>query len=216
MGDKYGFDLSGAILGNWVTVKEGRKEGNCYLWLYGVRHMVKDNSASKRGNLLLPYGLWLAAKVLLYASSHRPLPLLDHGALAVKRNSSTGSPWRIIPMTHRTMRECSYHGAITRSGCKVRTLSLPYLVSWNISILSDFTKCTNNFCLLIFPYLQQQHNTFKTTHFKWKLMWPQSVYLFMSKVTGDVKWTKPHSVLLFYTGSVVQDYLPNLQNGENN
>ena len=44
----------------------GRKEGNVlfndalntfYLWLYGVRHMVKDNSDSERGNPLLPHGL---------------------------------------------------------------------------------------------------------------------------------------------------------------
>ena len=43
-----------------------RKEGNVlfndalntfYLWLYGVRHMVKDHSDSERGNTLLPYGL---------------------------------------------------------------------------------------------------------------------------------------------------------------
>ena len=29
-----------------------------YLWLYGVRHMVKDHSDSERGNLLLPNGLF--------------------------------------------------------------------------------------------------------------------------------------------------------------
>ena len=43
-----------------------RKEGNVlfndtlntfYLWLYGVRHMVKDHSDSERGNPLLPHGL---------------------------------------------------------------------------------------------------------------------------------------------------------------
>ena len=54
---------------------EGRKEGNVlfndalntfYLRLYGVRHMVKDHSDSKRGNFFQ-----LAARVLLYASSHR-------------------------------------------------------------------------------------------------------------------------------------------------
>ena len=54
---------------------EGRKEGNVlfndtlntfYLWLYGVRHMVKDHSDSERGN-----SFQLAAMVLLYASSHR-------------------------------------------------------------------------------------------------------------------------------------------------
>ena len=41
------------------------KEGNVlfndtfntfYLWLYGVKHMVKDHSHSERGNLLPPYG----------------------------------------------------------------------------------------------------------------------------------------------------------------
>ena len=43
-----------------------RKEGNAlfndtlntfYLWLYGVRHMVKDHSDSEKGNPLLPHGL---------------------------------------------------------------------------------------------------------------------------------------------------------------
>ena len=42
------------------------KEGNVlfndtlntfYLWLYGVRHMVKDHSDSEKGNLLLPHRL---------------------------------------------------------------------------------------------------------------------------------------------------------------
>ena len=28
-----------------------------YLWLYGITHMVKDHSDSKRGNPLLPHGL---------------------------------------------------------------------------------------------------------------------------------------------------------------
>ena len=49
-----------------IINKEGRKEENVlfnealntfYLWLYGVRHMVKDHSDSERGNLLLPHGL---------------------------------------------------------------------------------------------------------------------------------------------------------------
>ena len=43
-----------------------RKEGNVlfndavntfYLWLYGVRYMLKDHTYSKRGNPLLPHGL---------------------------------------------------------------------------------------------------------------------------------------------------------------
>ena len=42
------------------------KEGNVlfndalntfYLWLYGVRHMVKYNSDNERGNLLPPHGV---------------------------------------------------------------------------------------------------------------------------------------------------------------
>ena len=44
----------------------GRKEGNVlfndalntfYLWLYGIRHMVKDHSDSEKGNMLLPHRL---------------------------------------------------------------------------------------------------------------------------------------------------------------
>ena len=46
-------------------MKKERKEGNFiddalhvfYLRLYGGRHMVKDNSDSERGNLLLPHRL---------------------------------------------------------------------------------------------------------------------------------------------------------------
>ena len=44
----------------------GRKEGNVlfndalntfYLWLYGIRHMVKDHSDSEKGNPLSPHSL---------------------------------------------------------------------------------------------------------------------------------------------------------------
>ena len=31
-----------------------------YLWLYGIRHMVKDHSDSERGNPLLPHRLLLS------------------------------------------------------------------------------------------------------------------------------------------------------------
>ena len=43
-----------------------KKEGNAlfnealnafYLWLYGIRHMVKDHSDSQRGNMLPSHGL---------------------------------------------------------------------------------------------------------------------------------------------------------------
>ena len=44
-----------------------------YLRLYGVEHMVNDHSDSERGNLMphIGYSFRLAARVLLYASSHR-------------------------------------------------------------------------------------------------------------------------------------------------
>ena len=86
-----------------------RKEGNIlfndalntfYLRLYGIRHTVKDHSNSERGNPLLPHGysFRLAARVLLYASSHRQdstyhsLCYISRGALDGTRNSSMGPP----------------------------------------------------------------------------------------------------------------------------
>ena len=63
-----------------------------YLWLYGIRYMVKDNSDSERGNCRrhMGYSFRLVARVLLYASSHRQgntyhnLCYTSHGALARK------------------------------------------------------------------------------------------------------------------------------------
>ena len=86
-----------------------RKEGNVlfndalntfYLWLYGVRHMVKDHSDSEKGNQLrhIGYSFRLTARVVLYAPSHRQdstyhsLCYTSRGALAGTRNSSMGSP----------------------------------------------------------------------------------------------------------------------------
>ena len=73
------------------------------------------------------YSFRLAARVLLYALSHRQdstyhgLCYTSHGALAGMRNISMGPPpWRIDPTTHCTMSERSYHGATSRSlpcGC---------------------------------------------------------------------------------------------------
>ena len=50
------------ILGSVYTRKEGNVLFNdvlntFYLWLYGIRHMVKDHSDSERGNPLQPHGL---------------------------------------------------------------------------------------------------------------------------------------------------------------
>ena len=63
--------------------------------------MVKDHSDSERGNPLPPHGLLffrLAARVLLYASSHRQdktyqgICYTSRGALGGTINSSMGSP----------------------------------------------------------------------------------------------------------------------------
>ena len=90
--------------------KTGRKEGNVllndtlntfYLRLYGVTHMVKDHSDSERWETCchhMGYSFQLAARVLLYASSHRQdntyhcLCYTSRGALAGTRNSSMGPP----------------------------------------------------------------------------------------------------------------------------
>ena len=57
-----------------------------YLRLYGIVHMVKDHSDSERGSLM-DYSFRLAARVILYAPSHRQdityhsLCYTSHGAL---------------------------------------------------------------------------------------------------------------------------------------
>ena len=79
-----------------------------YLWLYGVRHMVKDHSDSERGNPLPPHGL-------LFPNS-----------------SSMGQPRRINPTTHRTMSECSYHGASSRSS-DLRTHTTHFIYGYMMS-----------------------------------------------------------------------------------
>ena len=90
---------------------EGSKEGNLlfndalntfYLRLYGVRHMVKDHSDREKGKRCrhIGYSFQLAARVLLYASSHRRDNTYhghcytSRGALAGTRNSSMASVWK--------------------------------------------------------------------------------------------------------------------------
>ena len=92
-----------------------------YLWLYG--HMVKDHSYSERKPAAATWATRrLAARVLLYAPSHRQgstyhgLCYTSRGGLAGTRNSSMGPPWRIDPTTHRTTSESSYHGATVQEG----------------------------------------------------------------------------------------------------
>ena len=76
--------------------QEGRKQmfyltmhsTHFILWFYGIGHMRKDYSDSERG-------IWLTARVLLYAPSHRldstyhGLYYTSCGALAGTRNSLT-------------------------------------------------------------------------------------------------------------------------------
>ena len=81
------------------------------------------------------YSFRLAARVILYASSHRQdstcqgLCYTSHGALAGTRSSSMGPPWRIDPTTHRTMSERSYHGATSRSLSWTVSLSLVKVIT---------------------------------------------------------------------------------------
>ena len=85
-----------------------RKEGNVlfydtlntfYLRLYGITYMVKDHSDSEREETHcrhMGYSFWLAARVLLYASSqgqdntYHSLCYTSRGALAGMRDSSMG------------------------------------------------------------------------------------------------------------------------------
>ena len=71
-----------------------------YLRSYGVRHMDKDHSDSEKETRCrhIVYSFRLAARVLLYAPSHRQdstyhgLCYTSRGTLAGTRNSSMGPP----------------------------------------------------------------------------------------------------------------------------
>ena len=59
----------------------------------------------------------------------------SRGALAGTRYSSMGPPWRIDPMTHRTMSERSNHGATSRSRCQME-------IYWSfVLIVFKVTEC---------------------------------------------------------------------------
>ena len=82
-----------------------------FIYGYIVRHLVKDNSDSERETRFrhMDYSFRLAARVLLYAPSHRQdstyhgLWYTSRGALAGTRNSSMGPSWGIDPTTHSNM-----------------------------------------------------------------------------------------------------------------
>ena len=81
MGLPLGIDLT-----THCTTKEGKK-GNVlfndalntfYLWLYGVRHMVKDHSDSERGNPLPPHGLLFPISSKDYFICIIPQTVMEH------------------------------------------------------------------------------------------------------------------------------------------
>ena len=71
-----------------------------YLRLYGVGHMVKGHQIAREETCFshMGYSFRLAARVLLYVSSHRQdntyhgICYASRGALAGTRNSSMGQP----------------------------------------------------------------------------------------------------------------------------
>ena len=117
--------------------ERGRKEGNVlfndalntfYLRLYGIKHMVITILIVREETRCchINYSFRLAARVLLYAPSHRQdstyhgLCYTSRDALAGARNSSMGPPHEgSIRGPIVTMSERSYHGATSRSSsCK--------------------------------------------------------------------------------------------------
>ena len=114
-----------------LKVLEGRKEmfylmthSTHFIYSYMASDMVKDHSDSERGNLLLPHGLLfpISSKgsficIIPQTGWHIPLafvtPVADHWlereiAQWVRHEGS-------IRRSNRTMSECSYHGATSRS-----------------------------------------------------------------------------------------------------
>ena len=82
-----------------------------------VRFGIENLRATRTTPPHMGYSFQLAARVLLYAPSHRKdstyysLCYTSCGALAGLRKYLNGSPWGIKLITHCTMSECSYHGA---------------------------------------------------------------------------------------------------------
>ena len=65
-----------------------------YLWLYGVRHIVKDHTDFEKGNPLLPHRLLypITTRVLLYAPSHRQ-DSTYHGLCYTSRGALAGTKY---------------------------------------------------------------------------------------------------------------------------
>ena len=94
------------ILNEVSLILKGGKEKEMFyltthstLWLYGVRHMVKDHSDSERGNPLPPHRLLFPINskdsficTIRQDSTYHSLCYTSRGALAGTRNSSMGPP----------------------------------------------------------------------------------------------------------------------------
>ena len=148
------------------------------------------------------YSFRLTARVLLYAPSHREdntyngLCYTSRGAQAGTRNSSMGPPWRIDPMTHRTMRERSYLGA-TYITSEVKVQS-------EITKLSTCRYASYQTFLSTFFFTGQLYKSSKTK--LWtsiltrKLNWRTKLYLekyhSTIKVKFKVKWQSCQPVIL--------------------
>ena len=108
-----------------------KKEGNIlfydaintfYLWLYGVRHVVKDRSDSERGNPLLPHGL-------LFPSSSKGSFYMHHPTDRIPHTTAFVTP----VMEHWLEREIAlwihHEGSI-----------------WPLSIMLPWLRCRNGKC----------------------------------------------------------------------
>ena len=81
-----------------------------------TKHQTQNGDVHQNSHIniyFMGFSFRLAARVLLYAPSHRQnikysgLSYTNRGALTWMRNSSVGPAWRIDSMTHHTMCECS-------------------------------------------------------------------------------------------------------------
>ena len=148
-------------IAQWVHPMKDRSndplhhERTLYLWATSRCHHIG-------------YSFRLTARVLLYAPSHRQdntyhsLCYTSRGALAGTRNSSMGPPWRIDPMTHRTMSERSTselrpaplgsrHSSVVEHPLMVQWVSDPKLIlklwfSFQVALLVGVTQVA--LCLL--------------------------------------------------------------------
>ena len=102
------------------------------IWLRTILIVRKETCCRHIG-----YSFRLAARVLLYAPSHRQdstyhgLCYTSRGALAGTRNSSMGPPHEeSIRSPHRAMSERSYHGATSRSLSRKKILQIKNPEFW--------------------------------------------------------------------------------------